>query len=258
MPPKPKPRLEWNDPDIQIVPKRERKKVYRPTIDRIEKGLKKTIANLRGTISNKNTVVRQARRQRDKAKENKKAHTKRAVYNRVARERFMAKRYIAKMWDRKWEFANTIMKNRVKKIVLNNSKYLDGISSFPIIYSWCKEHKIDPATFGIFVLINHYEWFTSADGIFFGHSKLVTTRHLKKLVLIGLVDEISNKRKAYVSSTLGKKTFREFKKYHDNRMEELMKAFSDAFKGKEDALDFKKYRKIVKPEQNGNQQKDTE
>lgn len=256
MAPKAKPRLEWNDPDLQIVPKRERKKVYKPTIERIEKRQKETIQRLNDRIRYKNTEVRKARKQRDKAKANKKQHTKNAVYHRVARERFMAKRHMSKMWDRKWEFANNVMKSRVKKIVLNNSKYLDGISSFPIIYSWCKEHKIDPVTFGVFVLINHYEWFTPADGIFFGHSKIVTTRHIKKLVALELVEEMRSAKIAFVSSALGKATFRDFKKYHDQRMEELMENFEKAFGENEDVLELKKYKKVKKPT-DGDQQETT-
>lgn len=258
MPPKPKPRLEWNDPDIQITPKRERKKVYRPTIDKLETGFKKTIKNLKGKVANEKKEVRLARKSRDKAKETKRIHTKRAIAHRVSYERYRARKYISKMWDKKWEFANEIMMYRVRKATLNSSKYLSGISAFPIISDWCKQSKVNPTTFGIFILLNHYEWFTPADGIFFGHTKKTTTAHLKKLVALGLADIMRSNKIAYVSSVLGKDTFKDFKKYHDERMIELMDNFKKAFSESEDMFDLKKYRKTRKPVENGDKQEDTE
>lgn len=258
MPPKPKPRLEWNDPDLQIIPKRERKKVYRPTIDRLETGFKTTIRKLRHKVLDEKRETAKARKSRDRAKESKKEYARKAVYKRVGWERSRARRYISKMWQRKWEFANEVVGNRVKKQVLNSSKYLGSISAFPIISKWCKDHKINPDTFGMFVLLNHYEWFTPADGIFFGHSKQVTTRHLKKLVLLGLADIMRTPKVTYVSSTLGKETFIAFKEYHNERMIELMDNFKEAFSDSEDAFDLKKYRRTRKPISNGDKQENTD
>lgn len=259
MPPTPKPRLEWNDPDLQIVPKRVRKKVYRPTIDKIEDRQKNTIRKLKNKIKDGQNKVIKARIQRDKAKATKKEHTKKALIRSSRYKRYITKRYIARMWQRKYEFANEIIEKRLKKSVVRSSNHLGAISSFPIIYSWCKDHKINHTTFGLFVLINHYEWFTPADGIFFGHTKATTAVHLKRLMAIGLVDMIrTGVKKTYLSSTLGKATFIEFKKYHDSRMKELMDTFSKTIESNGDVLEIRKYRKITKPETDADKQEDTQ
>lgn len=218
---KPRVKLVY-DEDNEIKPS-VRKKVL--TLKQAETQALKTAKRQLVSMNFKNMeLYRQtkiAKKSRDVAKETKKKHIKSAV----ARVTKCKNWRIRDAYRKVRRFANEKVALKLKRYTLTNNDYLASISSFPIITQWCKNSNVPFTTFSIFILLNHYEWFTSNDGVFFGYKKQFTTLHLKKLVALDLAHYKRGNITLYVASPLGKQTFVDFKKYHDEKLKELMVNF---------------------------------
>lgn len=234
----PKPRLEWNDPDLQIVPREKVKRVSVKRALEIEKRQNTQIRKLTGKVKDekKASAKKSERLAKSKAKykelqEKKKLVRQEELTNIIFAYRRRSQWAIGKARKQVKAIANQMVTEKLKSVVINQSRYIDGIISFPIITAFCKENNIQFTTFSIFVLLNNYEWFMPFDGLFFGHSITTTRNHLKILVELELASEIisKNRRRTYVCTPLGRKTFEDFKKFHDKRLKDMMDDYDKSF-----------------------------
>lgn len=244
-------------PEDEIVPRKKKKPIV-PTKeqrDAIRAPLKRRMDILNNKVKQYLRLKTIAEESRDKAKATK----KRAVNNAVERMKNFKDYKIRKIRNKKYgnsvKIANMKLEQKLKRYMLYHSDTLASVSAFPIITKWCQQEKVKFDTFSIFILINHYEWFTHKDGLFFGYSEDVTRTHCLKLSKLGLAQRISQRPAVYTSSVLGKETFVDFKKYHKERIEVLMEEFSKSVDPNTDPFQFSLFRN--KKRKNANKQEDT-
>jgi len=257
---------ETVDPSCEIVPrvvvKKERpapfvKKDIEHVVGKSSKYLKEvTIPYYRKKIENLNYQIKLLRERRDEIKASK----KQMIFNAVRRRdniNLIRRRKAYKVTQEKIiKKANEIYTEKIKSFRLNGTNYMDGISTFPAIGQWCAKNEIELNTFSIFILMNHYEWFTLKDAVFFGFTERVARRHVKKLEELQWAYQIHNVKTIFSTTTLGKKKFEEFKSYQSKMLKVLVENL-DKKESTDDNMVFKtRTRKFTpKPEPNGDQQK---
>lgn len=246
----PRPKL-MDDDEIQRSvrkPKRITKAQRAEAVKPIKKELTKTSFKLMDAQK----ALKKAQKSRDKVKATKKVVVRNAVIRTIKRKN----RAINYAYTQVRKFANEKVALKLKRYTLAHNDCLSSVSSFPIIAQWCKNSGVNFTTFSIFILLNHYEWFTAGDGVFFGYNKALTNVHLKKLVALDLAHYKRSTVTLFVASPLGKQTFVDFKKYHDERLKELMDEFEKSVNPHQNPFNFRK--NVIRKKRNANQEDQNE
>lgn len=211
-----------------------------------------TIPTLQAKISDLKTEIKKARATRDSVKASKKAAIKKAT-GRVSWRLYKRKQSeYGKAYNRAFERFQQHYLNKTKKIQINRSNYIDGVTIMPIMIQWCNENNFQLLPFNLLVILNHYKWFNISDGVFFGYSKYSITSGLKTLVKLGLVEKIIAHRKlTYFPTKEGRNKFISFKSYFKKKTTELFDRLDKQFEDGELEIEISPPRRFKKINENG-------
>jgi len=189
-------------------------------------GMQRKILNLEAEVKVLKAKVRNT-------KESNKERIKKAVWHtRYIMGKLRRKAYgVSQKKIRKK--AEELYYDKVKIIRMHVSEYMDGISAFPIIMQWCKENEFDYRIFCIFILMNHYEWFTYEDARFYGYDTPETRIQIRKLLAAGLVEKIRGKKMSFIVNVKGKELIENFTKYYRQRINTMFIEFDKHYSKRE-------------------------
>ncbi len=171
-------------------------------IQRLKRKLSEARSSRKDVKDNHNKIVTQVKNSLWTKKNNKDYGVKERALNQMAREYYY---------------------DKMKAQRVHNSNYIDGISAYPIIQQQARIEGVTYKQFGLFIIINHYEWFQLKDTQFFGYSYGFTARQVAKLVDKGLVDKFIGHRNSYVVTLKGQKRFKELFTIYKKRTMALFK-----------------------------------
>lgn len=184
-----------------------------------------TIPTLQMQIANLKRDLAKSRTRRDEVKAGKKTAIKNAkdqIWRRQKKAYGVSQTKIngrAKEW----------FYDKVKVVRLTNSTYMDGLTAYPIIQQYARLNGMHYKKLGLFVLINHFNWFQLKDSEYFGYGYEFTAKMVRELVSDGLVEKFVGKRASFAVTLKGQKLFLNFQHFHNSRTKELFKKWDTRF-----------------------------
>ncbi len=117
--------------------------------------------------------------------------------------------------------ARELYKNKVKDIRFSKSNAIDGVSCLPILQEFVRKENITLKQLGLFILINHFNWFKASDAVLWGYDARSISRELQPIRDLGWIEAFVGKRNVYVVSVVGKAKFREIQVFTKKKLEEF-------------------------------------
>ena len=184
-----------------------------------------TIPHLQTRIYNLKIELEKARAGRQRTRDSKKQalkKTKDRIWNKQKKAYAVTQ---GKLNDRAKEW----FYDKVKVQRLTSSTYMDGLTAYPIIQQYARAEGINYKKLGLFVLINHFNWFQLKDSAYYGYSYNFTSVIVRGLVADGLVEKFIGKSNSYCVTLKGQKKFLSFQTYYTQKTRELFKMWDSKF-----------------------------
>ena len=135
--------------------------------------------------------------------------------------------------------ARVLLNDKILRKRINSSYFLDAITAFPVLTEFYKKQSLTINEINMFIVVNHFEYFTAKDSLLFGFKKITSTRILDKLHEAGLLEKFIGKTNQYAVSLVGKKKFTAFSKEINSGVRDLLKNYKEKTKDDDDALPVK-------------------
>ena len=184
-----------------------------------------TIPYLQLKISNLKVEVQKARNSRQRTRDTKKKAVKNAKDQIWRKQKKTYAVTQGKLNDRAKEW----FYDKVKVTRLTNTNYMDGLTAYPVVQQYARLNNINYKKLGLFVLINHFNWFQLKDAEYFGYNYNFTSANVKRLVDDGLVEKFVGRRASYAVTLKGQKLFYNFQTFYSSRTKELFRQWDERF-----------------------------
>lgn len=135
--------------------------------------------------------------------------------------------------------ANALLTNKILRERINESYFLDAITAYPVLTKFYKSQQLTINELNMFIVINHFKYFTNKDAVLFGFNQNTAASCLKILEGAGLIEKFEGRINTYSVSLIGKKKFTEFAREINKGMRLLLKEYNKKVEAQEKSLPVK-------------------
>jgi len=176
----------------------------------------------------------------------KRADILRDKYNKRVREIYNSTKEIRKVHRYKQASA-LLIKRRARNLLndkilrkrINSTYFLDAITAFPVLTEFYKTQSLTINEINMFIIVNHFEYFTVKDSELFGFKKATALTVLNTLHGAGLLEKFTGHSNKYSVSLSGKRKFTNFSREINSGVRRLLNKYRDKVKDEDESLPVK-------------------
>lgn len=135
--------------------------------------------------------------------------------------------------------ATNLLNDKILRKRINSSYFLDAITAFPVLTEFYKKQSMTINEINMFIVVNHFEYFTVKDSALFGFKKSTALAILERLTEAGLLEKFTGKTNSYAVSLTGKRKFTNFSKEINKGVRALLTKYREKIKDEDDGLPVK-------------------
>lgn len=135
--------------------------------------------------------------------------------------------------------ATNLLNDKILRKRINSSYFLDAITAFPVLTEFYKKQSMTINEINMFIVVNHFEYFTVKDSALFGFKKSTALAILERLTEAGLIEKFTGKTNSYAVSLTGKRKFTNFSKEINKGVRALLTKYREKIKDEDDGLPVK-------------------
>ena len=135
--------------------------------------------------------------------------------------------------------ANILLNNKILRERINESYFLDAITAYPVLTKFYKSQQLTINELNMFIVINHFKYFTHKDAVLFGFNKNTAASCLSVLTDAKLIEKFEGRINTFCVSLIGKKKFTEFSREINKDMRLLLKEYNKKVEEQEKSLPVK-------------------
>lgn len=135
--------------------------------------------------------------------------------------------------------ARNLLNDKILRKRINSTYFLDAITAFPILTEFYKTQSLTINELNMFIIVNHFEYFTVKDSVLFGFKKATALNVLNTLCDAGLLEKFTGHSNQYTVSLTGKRKFTNFSREINSGVRRLLNKYRDKVKDEDESLPIK-------------------
>lgn len=135
--------------------------------------------------------------------------------------------------------ARNLLNDKILRKRINSTYFLDAITAFPVLTEFYKTQSLTINEINMFIIVNHFEYFTVKDSELFGFKKATALAVLNTLSDAGLLEKFTGHSNKYLVSLSGKRKFTNFSREINSGVRRLLNKYRDKVKDEDESLPVK-------------------
>lgn len=135
--------------------------------------------------------------------------------------------------------ATNLLNDKILRKRINSTYFLDAITAFPVLTEFYKTQSLTINQINMFIIVNHFEYFTVKDSALFGFKKATALSVLNILCDAGLLEKFTGHSNQYAVSLIGKRKFTNFSREINSGFRKLLNKYRDKVKDEDESLPVK-------------------